>query len=171
MIYISKFPQRDLNDILLNRVSITPIMNILINDRQNNWYCELGKYYYEKNNNQLDGNLSYFNDKMNFSFFDRLKKKDVKMYEMIASFITTDIDRKLLCKMFGDPIFHDEFGEGFREKEIKHQFASHFIRINKKMFHIGYDHRGTIIECESSISAEELFKDLKLLMNAMIKTK
>lgn len=61
--------------------------------------------------------------------------------------------------MFGEPIYHDNFGEGFDgewnedledydEPEIKSSFASYFVTLNNINFHIGYDHRGTTFEVE-----------------------
>lgn len=50
-------------------------------------------------------------------------------------------------KRCGDPIYHNEFGEGF-DKKKKYLYASYFVEIDGVWIHIGYDHRGTRIEIE-----------------------
>ena len=89
--------------------------------------------------------------------------------------------------MFGKPIFHDEFGEGFDgeydeetdeelEPEIKESYASYFVNVDGTNFHIGYDHRGTGIEIEvpskfnydgnfSDEDAKKCFESLKKLVD------
>jgi len=63
--------------------------------------------------------------------------------------------------MFGKPLLHNEFGEGFDgvydeetdqtgEPDIKESYASYFVNVGGTEFHIGYDHRGTGIEIEMS---------------------
>jgi len=78
----------------------------------------------------------------------------------IASFFTASaLDADALKSMFGNPIYHDLFGEGFEGEydeatdeygapEIKESYASYFVRLGSRTFHIGYDHRGTRIEME-----------------------
>ena len=88
--------------------------------------------------------------------------------------------------MFGEPILHDEFGEGFEgeydeetdeygQPDIKESFASYFVDVEGTNFHIGYDHRGTIIEVETSEfdidnvssddEAKKCFESLKKLVD------
>jgi hypothetical protein len=68
-------------------------------------------------------------------------------------FLTSQLDPTSLRKMFGEPILHSEFGEGFYGKNgrplKKWQYASYFVKIGNLNLHIGYDHRGTNIEVES----------------------
>jgi hypothetical protein len=81
-----------------------------------------------------------------------------------------------LQKIFGDPLFHDEFGEGFEgeydeetdeytDPENKHGFASYFVNIDGVKFHIGYDHRGTTMEVEEGTTPEKLVDCIKTLIN------
>ena len=71
----------------------------------------------------------------------------------------------VLKKMFGEPILHDEFGEGFEgeyndetdeygEPDIKESYASWFVTINGVDLHIGFDHRGTKIEINIPLSQQ-----------------
>lgn len=76
---------------------------------------------------------------------------------LAINFLTGVLDNKALQNMFGNPILHDEFGEGFNgeydeetdeygEPDIKESFASYFVTIGDTQLHIGYDHRGTSVE-------------------------
>lgn len=75
-------------------------------------------------------------------------------------------------ELFGEPIYHDEFGGGFEgdynedtdsydDPEIKESFASYFVTIEGVDFHIGYDHRGLAIEVKPNTSVDDLIKALK----------
>lgn len=77
--------------------------------------------------------------------------------EKASMFVTSTLDENALKKMFGEPILHSEFGEGFDgeydeetddflEPGIKESYASYFVNVGGSDFHIGYDHRGTRIE-------------------------
>lgn len=143
-------------------IFFTPIMNIMINNRSKDWYAELGKYIDES----ID--ISKVPD---FAFYEKLRPKkniatkikdflsnDSRFYFGIASmFITSTLDASALKKMFGEPVLHNEFGEGFDgdwnededdydEPEIKESHASYFVNVDGHEFHIGYDHRGTRVE-------------------------
>ena len=167
MIKVSLNPEQDLKDYTSFKLKLTPIMNILINDRSKDWYYEIGKYLVEKTNGNLKGNLSFFNDKLKFNFIERFNGKDKRTLESIGIFALTDIDKKILKMMWGNPIFHSEFGEGLSKKS-KSTFASYFIEINGYKFHIGYDHRGTSIEPDESLKPSELFECLKILIDEII---
>ena len=85
--------------------------------------------------------------------------------------------------MFGEPLLHDEFGEGFEgeydeetdergEPDIKESYASYFVNVGGVELHIGYDHRGTGIEIEtdgewdiSDNKAKKCFDCLKKLVD------
>jgi hypothetical protein len=143
-------------------IFFTPIMNIMINNRSKDWYAELGKYIDES----ID--ISKVPD---FAFYEKLRPKkniatkikdflsnDSRFYFGIASmFITSTLDASALKKMFGEPVLHNEFGEGFDgdwnededdydEPEIKESHASYFVNVDGHEFHIGYDHRGPRVE-------------------------
>lgn len=82
--------------------------------------------------------------------------------------LIADIDKKIMKKMWGNPLFHSEFGEGFGRKS-KSTFASYFVEIDGFKFHIGYDHRGTSIEPDSKLTPDQLFDCLKVLMDEILK--
>lgn len=81
-------------------------------------------------------------------------------------FITSTLDKKSLSIMFGNPILHNSFGEGFEKKDkIKESYASYMVTINDVKLHIGYDHRGTRIECLEGIKPDVLMDSLKDLVD------
>lgn len=157
--------EQKLKDYTGGKKNYTPIMNIIMNNRSENWYAELGKYINETLDIEKIPYLSYFSEKLKKEKSLITKIKDFvspneQIYTSIAiSFLTGGLDEKALENMFGKPIFHDEFGEGFDgeydeetdeelEPEIKESYASYFVNVDGAEFHIGYDHRGTGIEIE-----------------------
>lgn len=191
--------QQKLKDYIKGKTHYTPIMNIIMNNRSQNWYAELGKYITETLDIEKITYLSFFVDKLKERKGLITKIKDFispesRTYTSIAiSFLTGVLDEKALENMFGKPIFHDEFGEGFDgeydeetdeygEPEIKESYASYFVNVGGTEFHIGYDHRGTGIEIEipneyqwsdkgsSDEEAKKCFESLKKLVD-LYKTK
>jgi hypothetical protein len=147
------------------KIYYTPIMNIMMNNRSKNWYAELGKYINETLDIEKIPYLSYFSEKLKKEKSLITKIKDFvspneQIYTSIAiSFLTGGLDEKSLENMFGKPLLHDKFGEGFDgewneekddydEPEIKEFYASYFVNVGGTDFHIGYDHRGTGIEIQ-----------------------
>ena len=142
----------------------TPTMNIMINNRSKDWYVELGKY--------IDGTIDI--SKVPVLSWD-VKNKPIgnihtkiddfnnpynRFYSNLSTmFTTTVLDDVSLRKMFGEPILHSEFGEGFdgdwdeelqeyKDSDIIESCASYFITSGGVDFHISYDHRGTKIEID-----------------------
>lgn len=136
-------------------INYTPIMNIFINNRTKDWYAELGKYIDETIDINQVPDFAFCSKHYNAKFKGFL---DDRFYFGIASmFVTSTLDENALKKMFGEPILHSEFGEGFDgeydeetddflESQIKESYASYFVNVGGSDFHIGYDHRGTRIE-------------------------
>jgi hypothetical protein len=177
---IKKFESfsQELKDYVNGKTKLTPQMNILINDRSKDWYAEVGKYFVDLFDGDLPGGLSFYNDKIDkLGVFDKLSGKSERLYSNIGIFIFTSIfDEEVLKKIFGDPLYHDEFGEGFEgeydeetdeysEPENKFQYASYFIEIDGVKFHIGYDHRGTSMEVEIGTSPQKVFDCIKSLID------
>ena len=169
-------------------------LNIFLGDRRNtkkDSYVELGKYIVNVFGDDLPQNLSFFSDKVNIErctkgvrlqyeieralnvFSDQLNST----YSSIAIFfLTGTIYIEALEKMFGYPLYHDEFGEGFdgeyneetdeySEPEIKDSFASYFVEVNGVKIHIGCDHRGTKLEFEKGTSGEDALECCKGLVD------
>jgi hypothetical protein len=170
--------EKKLKDCIEGKTHYTPIMNIIMNNRSEDWYAELGKYITENLDIEKIPYLSYFSDKLKKEKSLITKIKDFvspnnQTYTSITiSFLTGGLDEKALENMFGKPIFHDEFGEGFDgeydeetdeelEPEIKESYASYFVNVDGTNFHIGYDHRGTGIEIEvpSKFNYDGIFSD------------
>ena len=165
---------KELKSYTRGKIHLTPQMNILINDRSKDWYAEVGKYFVNLFDGDLPGGLSFYNDTI--GVMDELDKSE--RYTNIGIFIFTSIfDEEVLKKLFGDPLYHDEFGEGFEgeyddetddylEPENKFQYASYFVEIDGVKFHIGYDHRGTSMEVEIGTSPEKVFECIKSLIDS-----
>ena len=186
--------EQKLKDYTGGKKNYTPIMNIIMNNRSENWYAELGKYINETLDIEKIPYLGFYADKLKERKSVITKIKDFispesRTYTSVAiHFLTGVLDEKALENMFGKPIFHDEFGEGFDgeydeetdeelEPEIKESYASYFVNVDGTEFHIGYDHRGTGIEIElpnkyqwsdkgsSDEDAKKCFESLKKLVN------
>ena len=157
--------EQKLKDYTKGKTHYTPIMNIIMNNRSENWYAELGKYITETLDIEKIPYLGFYADKLKErkSIITKIKdfiSPESRTYTSVAiHFLTGVLDEKALENMFGKPIFHDEFGEGFDgeydeetdeelEPEIKESYASYFVNVDGTNFHIGYDHRGTSIEIE-----------------------
>jgi hypothetical protein len=177
---IKKFESysQELHDYVKGKTKLTPQTNILMNDRSKNWYEELGKYFVDVFGKNLPGGLSFYNDKIDkLGILDKLSGKSERLYANIGIFVFTSVfDEDVLRSLFGDPLYHDEFGEGFEgeydeetddylEPENKFQYASHFVEIEGVKFHIGYDHRGTSMEVEVGTSPQKLFECIKSLID------
>ena len=186
--------EKKLKDYTKGKTNYTPIMNIIMNNRSENWYAELGKYITENLDIEKIPYLSYFSDKLKKEKSLITKIKDFvspnnQTYTSVAiHFLTGVLDEKSLENMFGKPLLHDEFGEGFDgeydeetdeelEPEIKESYASYFVNLSGNNFHIGYDHRGTGIEIElpnkfqwsnkgsSDLDAKKCFDSLKKIVD------
>lgn len=185
--------EQKLKDYTKGKTHYTPVINIIMNNRSKDWYTDLGKYIAEELDIEKIPYLSFFADKLKERKGLVTKIKDFvspnnQTYTSIAiSFLTGVLDEKALENMFGKPIFHDEFGEGFDgeydeetdeygDPEIKESYASYFVNVDGTNFHIGYDHRGTGIEIEvpskfnydgvfSDEDAKKCFESLKKLVD------
>ena len=111
--------EQKLKNYTKGKTHYTPIMNIMMNNRSENWYAELGKYITEELDIEKIPYLSFFVDKLKERKGLITKIKDFispesRTYTSVAiNFLTGVLDEKALENMFGKPIFHDEFGEGF----------------------------------------------------------
>jgi hypothetical protein len=187
--------EQKLKDYTGGKIHYTPIANIIMNNRSKNWYAELGKYITENLDIETIPELSWLAPRLKEkkNLVTKIKdflNDDNQLYFSVASFfLTSALSAKktgALKKMFGEPILHDEFGEGFEgeydeetdeygQPAIKESFASYFVDVEGTNFHIGYDHRGTIIEVETSEfdidnvssddDAKKCFESLKKLVD------
>lgn len=136
----------------------------------------------------------YINDNLDIEkiyeldiFYERSKRNFITDSNNIYSslgimFLTDTLNEEALRKMFGEPLLHNEFGEGFEgewddesedylDPEIKETYASYFLEIKNIDIHIGYDHRGTTIEVDLPIEEDsdekiyEVYKELVDIFN------
>lgn len=163
MKHINKFNQ-ELSDYCDGKVKLTPILNILMNDRSKEWYSILGEYFYNKAGKEFFLDHPYLLDKVNGS------KKDKETFYRVLGiyFITAYLDDKALKRMFGSPICHSEFGEGFHPRR-KYEYCSHFVEVGGEKIHIGYDDRGTSIEVNPNLSPKVVYNILENLINMYLK--
>lgn len=128
---------KELQDYVDGKFTLTPTMNILMNDRSKDWYGLIGKYFLEQNGEEnIDSEILL--DKLKGS-----KKDKERTYFILGTyFLTSYLDQTSLKEMFGKPICHNEFGEGFRPRR-KYQHCSYFVDIDGHKAHISYDERGT----------------------------
>lgn len=153
----------DQNSILEKYVSglikFTPISNILSIEKKFS-FENIGEHILREFGDDFTQELKIF------------KKVDNGLVAIL--FITTYLDYNILSNLFGTPIFHNEFGEGFLfedgypEQFKEWQYASYFVEINNKLFHIGFDHRGTRIEVECNSSAEIVVNSIKEIINRLV---
>lgn len=184
--------EQKLKDYKNGKIHYTPIQNIMMNNHSKDWYVELGKYINETLDTDNIPKLKFFSKKLKERKGLITKIKDFvspenQAYSSISiNFITSVLDEKSLENMFGKPLLHDEFGEGFDgeydeetddygEPEIKESYASYLVNVDGTNFHIGYDHRGTGVEIEvpkkfnhdenSDEDAKKCFESLKKLVD------
>jgi hypothetical protein len=159
--------KKTLQEYTNGKINFTPIMNILMGNRDKDWYAELGKYITETIDITKVPELSFLSDRLeqNKNLVTKMKdwlgNPNTFYFSVSSFFLTSGLNEDVLRKMFGEPILHDEFGEGFDgeydeetdeygDPDIKESYASYFVNIGGTRFHIGYDHRGTGIEVEIS---------------------
>lgn len=124
----------------------TSILNLFLSNRDKDLYGELGKYISDKLDIKNIKSFDYHYKKLEKVYNE---KEISTIYSNISIlFLTSVLCDKSLKNMFGEPLYHSEFGEGFddEQEDIKAEYASYFINILDSDFHIGYDHRGTAVE-------------------------
>ena len=153
----------ELKNLMSRKSDYTRASNILMNHRGKDWYTEIGNYICQTMDISSIPQLASLADRVNDnSIAARLKDFWCGQMERTLSsvgifFMTAVLDADALRKMFGEPIYHDEFGEGFDgeydeetdeygEPDIKQLHASYFLKMGGERLHIGYDHRGTDID-------------------------
>lgn len=138
-----------LQDYIKGKIDYTPIMNFMMNYRSEDLYDKLGKYIVDILDINKIPDLSFLAKKLpqNKGIISRISSfGNDRVYSTVAMFfVTSTLDEKVLKKMFGEPLKHSEFGEGF-DKKRNYTYISYFVTLDNIDFHIGKDHRGTRIE-------------------------
>lgn len=146
-----------LDKLIEGEIFTTRVLNIFVNEHSKNYYKLFGKYIIDNLDITKISILNIFSEIENRGF--SINKKSKSLQTIGIFFITEVLNSEALRKIFGEPIYHNEFGEGFEgeydeetdeylEPERKESFASYMVDIDGVNFHIGYDHRGTSIEME-----------------------
>lgn len=153
----------ELKNLMSRKSDYTRASNILMNHRGKDWYTEIGNYICQTMDISSIPQLASLADRVNDnSIAARVKdfwsgQRERTLSSVGIFFMTAVLDADALRKMFGEPIYHDEFGEGFDgeydeetdeygEPDIKQLHASYFLKVGGERLHIGYDHRGTGID-------------------------
>lgn len=139
-----------------------PLLHIFMKNRKRDYFDELGKYIVEIFEDDLPYELNLIKTGMT-----------KRRFIMIALYFFTDmaLDPLTLKKLFGKPIYHDEFGGGFyRKDDIDFLFASYFVEIDDVKMHLGYDHSGTLIEVKETDPDKtlEALKELVLMTKIVL---
>lgn len=159
-----------LYDYVDGKIHYQPLMNIFLNDSSNNWYGLLGKYLIKKLRDSGKEIPKYLEPRRNI--LKMIAERDKEYSSAGMMFVTALLNKDALYKMFGAALYHDEFGEGFQDTKIerinaKRNFASYFMEIDDVKFHIGFDHRGTSIEMDSS-DPVNILKALEKLIDTYV---
>lgn len=165
-------------------VNYVPVANPLMNNRDKDWYSEIGKYVVETLDLSKIPELAGLGEKLKakrkikitdpISLLSGISRGRME-YSMIGIiFVTSVLGEDELKKMFGEPIFHAHFGEGGIGRRGRGTFASYFVKAGRLEIHIGYDHRGTSIEYQAEKvlnfdDLDEIKKDAKKCF-AMVKS-
>lgn len=166
-----------LKDYCDGKIDLVSHMNIILKNMTKDWYSDVGVYIYDTFVGDLPHSLSLFTDTIENSrlLIDKVPTFSKQLERAYSSlcifFITGSLDDKSLKKMFGEPIYHSEFGEGFHNEDddetpvITHHFASYFVKVNEYLIHIGYDHRGTSVEVPSHLTPLQVCNIMKSLVD------
>lgn len=141
--------EEELKKYLANPNDFENSMNFLVNDPKKDWYEALGKTIYEIFGGNLPLTLKGIEEKIKQTgLLKKVFSIGRNWYITLAiQFITHTLGPNLLKELFGEPLLHSHFGEGFEHDGHQgEQYASYFVKIFEVVTHIGYDHRGTSIE-------------------------
>jgi hypothetical protein len=158
-----------LKDYIEGKSQYTPQMNIMLNagDRPGDLYKKLGEYIDSTIDISNELNLKFFaeqlkeeKDKSFLKSVKNLLSPKMSAFSSVAIFfLTASLNDETLRKMFGEPIFHNHFGEGFDDRRRKKTFASYFVNVDGIDLHIGYDQRGTCVEFGTVYEGEAYTKE------------
>lgn len=157
----------------------TSLLNILMNDIKGKWYEKIGQHILDSFSGKLLVQLGFITRSSGKDIYNDNNLRFLGISFMTGSLGDAGLSPESMQKLWGNPIFHDNFGEGGIEglyEEDTSGYASYFKTIGGLNFHIGYDHRGTGVEvmCPDrvnrggSITPESVFNSLKLLIDDVI---
>ena len=163
-----------LKDYVNGKIHYTALMNFM--NQKLDLFDIIGEYAYNKDNNifkKFGLSDDFFKSDSLITKMDIFNKKK-RQYNFLGILLLTDNNfaSEKLKEIYSEPIFHNEFGEGFEgeyneetdeydDPDIKESFASYFITIKNVDFHIGYDHRGLSIEVKKGTDINDLIESLK----------
>lgn len=122
-------------------------------------YKQLGEYIVEAFGDDLPEELKVeLNDDYPLPEpMTHFNREEINYSSLAIFFFTSFMDLDLLKKIFGEPLLHSEFGEGFEEEyNIQEDCASYFVDINGVKFHITTDQTGTSFEVKNTSEKQTL---------------
>lgn len=135
------------------QIRLTPILNILMNARSR-YYEKIGEYLFTK---------PKITKEINIALPNRKKRLDDDTLRFYGILFNTSMLADGLRRMFGEPLLHDKFGEGVENEDA--DYASYFVVIDGNKYHIGYDNRGSSIECDPKLAPEQIVNNIKELID------
>lgn len=175
---------KDLEKYVNGEVKYSHPINVLMDfNRPVDAYSELGEYLMSKFNDRLPMELSFYEQyfKTGQNPIAVIGRDMDQIYSSISiTFLSSLICKEFLTITYGEPIYHNEFGEEFGEgfggewnediddydePTIKFDHVSYFIEVEGVKMHIGCDHRGTRIEPLEGTDIEDFVKAIKKLMD------
>ena len=127
--------------------------NLFANCFRQRWQVQLGKFIYDTYGENMPEQFK----KLREIITEELAKSDTPntitergaTHLMLLSicYEANYLKGEALIPVFGEPLLHSKFGEGFEEDDHQgHQHASYFLEIYDIKIHIGYDHRGSRVD-------------------------
>lgn len=142
-------------------------------DRQR-WHAQLGKFIYDTYGENMPQEFKKLQEIISKEIHDKsiTSKGADKLDTLTICYLANYLNTPVLEPVFGKPLFHNRFGEGWFTEEDgsltirckgghpEKNHASYFLEICGIKVHIGYDHRGTQVDigqykdkkCEAEIA-------------------
>jgi hypothetical protein len=126
--------------------------NLFINCRRQQWHAQLGKFIYDTYGADIPQDFKKLHELISMQLIDKKvdeygDKLSTNLSTLAICYIGAYLNTEILSPIFGEPLLHSEFGEGFDEDSHQgEQHASYFLDICGIKVHIGYDHRGARVD-------------------------
>ena len=105
---------KNLQEYVNGQLEYSSLFGILISDMKNQWHSKIGYYIWQTlDKDEVEdwalGSPIYYSD----SDEDFFKSNSRTLASISIMFLTSILNHNSLTKIFGSPIYHNQFGEGF----------------------------------------------------------